>query len=168
MVLLSTHYRQPLNWSVKPIEQAKKNLDRLYRIMKKSEGINYEQDTDPSSSIVEALCDDLNTPEALGRFNVLVNSLNDAPESERGIILSKIKSSAKLLGILQEEPDKWLGYRVNNIGMDDTFINSLIEERNKCRSKKDFKRADEIRDELKKNGIEIEDSSQGTTWRSVK
>ena len=52
--------------------------------------------------------------------------------------------------------------------MDDTFINSLIEERNKCRSKKDFKRADEIRDELKNNGIEIEDSSQGTTWRSVK
>ena len=168
MVLLSTHYRQPLNWSVKPIEQAKKNLDRLYRIIKKSEGINYKQGTNPSSSIIEALCDDLNTPEALGRFNILVNSLNDAPESEQGIILSKIKSSAQLLGILQEDPDKWLGYKANNIGMDDALINSLIEERNKCRSEKDFKRADEIRDELKKNGIEIEDSSQGTTWRSVK
>ena len=45
---------------------------------------------------------------------------------------------------------------------------NLIEERNKCRSEKDFKRADQIRNELKKNGIEIEDSSQGTTWRSVK
>ena len=52
--------------------------------------------------------------------------------------------------------------------MDDALINSLIEERNKCRSEKDFKKADQIRDELKKNGIEIEDSSQGTTWRSVK
>ena len=114
------------------------------------------------------MCDDLNTPEALGRFNILVNSLNDAPDSEQGIILSKIKSSAQLLGILQEDPDKWLGYKTNNIGMDDALINSLIEERNKCRSEKDFKRADEIRDELKKNGIEIEDSSQGTTWRSVK
>ena len=168
MVLLSTHYRQPLNWSVKPIEQAKKNLDRLYRIIKKSDSINYKQDADPSSSIIEALCDDLNTPEALGRFNILVNSLSDAPESEQGIILSKIKSSAQLLGILQEDPDKWLGYKTNNIGMDDALINSLIEERNKCRSEKDFKKADQIRDELKKNGIEIEDSSQGTTWRSVK
>jgi cysteinyl-tRNA synthetase len=64
MVLLSTHYRQPLNWSSKTIEQAQKNLDRLYRSIRKVDASLDRNQVEPSKYIVDAVCDDLNTPEA--------------------------------------------------------------------------------------------------------
>ena len=166
MVLLSTHYRQPLNWSSKTIEQAQKNLDRLYRSIRKVDASLDRNQVEPSKYIVDALCDDLNTPEALGQLNILVNSLKDANEDQKVGIMSIIYSSARILGILQHAPDDWLGYSKASDGLDLDLIERLIEKRNNCRSERNFKRADEIRDELKSIGIDIEDTPDGTIWRS--
>ena len=166
MVLLSTHYRQPLNWSSKTIDQAQKNLDRLYRSIRKVDASLDRNQVEPSKYIVDALCDDLNTPEALGQLNILVNSLQDANEDQKVGIMSIIYSSARILGILQHAPDDWLGYSKASDGLDLDLIERLIEKRNNCRSERNFKRADEIRDELKSIGIDIEDTPDGTIWRS--
>ena len=166
MVLLSTHYRQPLNWSSKTIEQAQKNLDRLYRSIRKVDASLDRNQVEPSKYIIDALCDDLNTPEALGQLNILVNSLQDANEDQKVGIMSIVYSSARILGILQHAPDDWLGYSKASDGLDLDLIERLIEKRNNCRSERNFKRADEIRDELKSIGIDIEDTPDGTIWRS--
>ena len=75
-------------------------------------------------------------------------------------------SAVNLLGILQQSPDEWLGIGVVQDDLDKDRIEALIKERNEARSSKDFARADEIRDELNKMGIEIEDTADGTVWRS--
>ena len=166
MVLLSTHYRQPLNWSSKAIEQAKKTLDRLYRIIRKSGLVIKSDKAEPSSHIVDALCDDLNTPEALGQLNILFNRLQGADLEQQQKIISTIDASAKMLGILQHDPDKWLGYDKEIAEKDIRYIEGMIAERNQSRDEKNFSRADEIRDELKSIGVEIEDTPEGTIWRN--
>ncbi len=79
--------------------------------------------------------------------------------------MSKILASAKILGILQHSPDDWLGYSKISDDLDIDLIEQLIEGRNNCRSKKNFSRADKIRDDLKVMGIGIEDTPDGTIWR---
>ena len=166
LVLLSTHYRQPLNWSPKTIQQAQKTLDRLYRILKKVDVSINKHKTEPSKNIIEALCDDLNTPEALGQLNILINSIQDADEAQKKEIMPTIYSSARMLGILQHDPDSWLGYSKVDDGKDTEKIEQMIEERNNCRNNKNFEQADKIRDELKSMGIDIEDTPDGTIWRN--
>ena len=166
LVLLSTHYRQPLNWSPKTIQQAQKTLDRLYRILKKVDVSINKHKTEPSKNIIEALCDDLNTPEALGQLNILINSIQDADEAQKKEIMPTIYSSARMLGILQHDPDSWLGYSKVDDGKDTEKIEQMIEERNNCRNSKNFEQADKIRDELKSMGIDIEDTPDGTIWRN--
>jgi len=72
----------------------------------------------------------------------------------------------KIIGILQDNPDKWLGYG-NSANLEKTTIERLIKERNEARGNKNFDLADKIRDELKEKGIEIEDTKNGTIWKSV-
>jgi len=166
LLLLSTHYRQPLNWSEKALAQAQKTLDRLYRILHKHNDIDY-RDINPSEEIINSLCDDLNTPGALGQLNILFNKLQSVDERNKGKILSKIYSGAKLLGILNKSPNEWLGYNNQSNDIDLNKIEQLISDRNKFRSEKNYQKSDEIRDELKSIGIEIEDTSDGTKWRKI-
>ncbi|MEC7849686.1 MAG: DALR domain-containing protein, partial [Candidatus Neomarinimicrobiota bacterium] len=125
-----------------------------------------KHETEPSKNIIDALCDDLNTPEALGALNILINSIQDADEAQKKEIMPTIYSSARMLGILQHEPDSWLGYSKVDDGKDTEKIEQMIEERNNCRNSKNFEQADKIRDELKSMGIDIEDTSDGTIWRN--
>ena len=166
LLLLSTHYRQPLNWSEKALTQAQKTLDRLYRILHKYNDIDYRE-INPPEEIINSLCDDLNTPGALGQLNILVNKLQSEDDGNKMEILSKIYSGAKLLGILNKSPNEWLGYNAQSNDIDLNKIEQLISDRNKFRSEKNYQKSDEIRDELKSIGIEIEDTSDGTKWRKI-
>ena len=163
-VLLSTHYRQPLNWSEKSLKQAKTSLDRLYRILKNNKNV-LTKDVEPAKEIINALCDDINTPEAFGQLNILFNQLQNAQDDRKGDLISQIHSSAKLLGILKKDPDEWLGYKNQTKDFDVATIEKLINERNAFRNEKNYQRSDQIRDELKSLGIEIEDTPDGTIWR---
>ena len=97
----------------------------------------------------------------------MVNKLSKATdEDEIRIYKQQILAIGNILGVLQESPDKWLGIGQANDSVDIAKIDSLIEERKLSRESKDFSRADEIRDELTKLGIEIEDTPKGTIWRT--
>ena len=163
-VLLSTHYRQPLNWSEKSLKQAKTSLDRLYRILKNNKNV-LTKDVEPAKEVISALCDDINTPEAFGHLNILFNQLQNAQDDIKGDLISQIHGSANLLGILKKDPDEWLGYKNQTKDFDVATIEKLINERNAFRNEKNYQKSDQIRDELKSLGIEIEDTPDGTIWR---
>jgi len=140
LALLSAHYRQPLPWTEALIAQAKATLDRLYRSAGESEPI------DPDQGVLDALSDDLNTPLALSRLSAL----------EGGVL----KGTAQLLGLLQRSSANWF-----QGDADTSVIEQRITERTAAKNNRDFATADRIRDELKAEGIVLEDGPNGTTWR---
>ena len=165
LALMSTHYRQPLNWNSSIIEQCKNVLDRLYRVLNSSQ-VSIDN-IEPSSKVVEALCDDLNTSMALAEINNLANQLSKSnSEKDQIQIKSTLLASANLLGILQQDPKEWLGYSSRDESVDQMLIEKLITQRNDARSNKDFELADKIRSELNDMNIEIEDTPDGTVWKS--
>jgi len=141
LALLSAHYRQPLAWTDDLIAQSKATLDRLYRAAGNAEA------GAPDGTVIEALSDDLNTPLALSRMAAV-----DDPAT--------LRASGALLGILQQKADDWF-----RAGGDAEAIEAKIVERAEAKKNRDFATADRIRDELKADGILLEDSAGGTTWR---
>jgi cysteinyl-tRNA synthetase len=141
LALLSAHYRSPLPWTEALVAQSKTVLDGLYRKAGGAEPGNI----DPA--VVEALADDLNTPLALSRLNAI-----DDP--------ADLKASAQLLGLLMASEDEW--FRGEG---DSGDIEARIAARAEAKARRDFAEADRIRDELKTEGIVLEDSASGTTWR---
>jgi len=141
LALLSAHYRQPLSWTEEVVAQAKTNLDRVYRAAGDAEA------GDPDAGVVEALSDDLNTPLALTRLMALENP-------------AAIRGSATLLGLLQSSAEEWF-----RGGADEGEIEARIAERADAKKNRDFATADRIREELKADGIVLEDGPGGTTWR---
>jgi cysteinyl-tRNA synthetase len=141
LALLSAQYRQPLEWSDKLIAQSKATLDRLYRSAGEAEA------GDVDAGVVDALSDDLNTPLALSRLSALGGA--------------SLKASAQLLGLLAESEDAWF----RGGGDDDSDIERRIAERVEAKKNRDFATADRIRDELKAEGILLEDGAGGTSWR---
>ena len=140
LALLSAHYRQPLAWTQKLIEQSKTILDRLYR----AAGDGEPAAEDPE--VVAALEDDLNTPLALSRLAAI-----DDPGT--------LRTSAQLLGLLSNSTDEWFQ------GEGDARVEGLILARADAKARRDFAEADRIRDELRADGVVLEDGPGGTTWR---
>ena len=141
LALLSGHYRQPLPWTESLVAQSKAVLDGLYR---------KAGDASPGAvdgELVAALADDLNTPLAISRLS----QLTDPPT---------LKASANLLGLLLESAEQWF-----RGGDDGAAIEARIGERNAAKKARDFAAADRMRDELKADGILLEDGPGGTTWR---
>ena len=168
LALLSTHYRQPLNWNSEIIGQCHSVLDRLYRVLNASD-VEINNNINPSSKVIEALCDDLNTSVALAEINNLSSQLSKTDNREDSItIKSKLIASANLLGILQQNPSDWLGYGKANELDNKELVEELIQKRNEARKNKDFNLADQIRSELNDMNIEIEDTPDGTIWKSKK
>ena len=170
--LLSGQYRSQLAWSKDLINQAQASLDSLYQALRDKPGADLQLASQPSisdlpQSVVNALCDDLNTPEALAAMHALANDLQTANSQEDvDQARAALQAGGFLLGLLIEPPDAYFK-RARGAASDlsDADIDGLIEERNQARRDKDFARADEIRDQLSAQGIELEDLREGTRWR---
>jgi cysteinyl-tRNA synthetase len=163
--LLSTHYRQPLDWTASTLEKARQVLDRLYTALK-SDNPDSEQGTgkgiiDPQ--VHKALCDDLNTPQALTHLHDLALRINKASGSlERSSLCATLIASGKMLGLLQKSPQEW--FQQGSV-LDRKEIDLQMEARQQARLRKDFAESDRIRQALLEQGIILEDSPAGTTWR---
>ena len=168
LALISTHYRQPLNWNSKIIDQAQKNLDRMYRVLKDNENITINNNISASEKIIESLSDDLNSAQALYEINLLADQLSKCDPSDKERLKSELIASGNILGILQDSPSSWLKYGTNLNNIDSNIIEELIEKRKQARKDKNFSEADNIRLELNNMGIEIEDTKDKTVWRSKK
>ena len=152
LVLMQSHYRQPLDFTKSGIAEARRTLDRWYRVVEETGA----PEGDVPETLIQALSDDLNTPQALAELHRLAGS--DAVAFVAG---------ARFMGLLRQDPEAWFKWQPAGSadGLDDDAIDALIVERAEARASKDFARSDEIRDQLAAEGIVLEDGAGGTTWR---
>jgi len=165
-LLLSAHYRQPLDWSEQELERARRTLDRLYGVLRIADASYgpFKADDRPGDAFIEALSDDLNTPVALAEFNRIAKELARAETREAAQkAAGELLADAALIGLLQSDPADWFW-----AGAEDSAsapIEALIQQRNEARAARDFAAADAIRDQLTAMGVVLEDSDGVTRWR---
>jgi cysteinyl-tRNA synthetase len=152
--MLKTHYRSPIDWTLKGLEESAKTLDDWYWVAADTEG------TRVADTVVEALSDDLNTPQMVAALHGLRNNAASGNERDRGAFAA----SLRLLGFLSESSAAWNDRKQKASGIDAGQIDGLIADRTAARARKDFGESDRIRDLLAAMGIVIKDSKDGTTW----
>ncbi len=170
--LLSSHYRSPINYSEESLVEAKGGLDRFYTALKPFADLDptsLEQlaDSEYYQRVVAAMNDDFNTPEALAVMYQLVRAINTAVKNnsdEATALALELKSIAAVFGILQSDPEHFLQAGAGD-ALSAEAIEALINERADAKKQRDFARADQIRDELAAQGVVLEDSREGTSWR---
>ncbi|WP_201536267.1 cysteine--tRNA ligase [Psychrobacter immobilis] len=182
--LLSSHYRSQVNFSDIALEEAHNSLSRLYNVLKLAEQqkeqtliINDAMINDAYSSaagqdFIKAMNDDFNSSTAISVLFGLARDINKAIKAEEvetaWQLAQQLKALAQVLNILQQPVQQFLqavtGEKTDD-GLTDAIIDSLIIERADAKTNKNFARADEVREQLKEAGIELEDSRAGTTWR---
>lgn len=160
LLLMRAHYRQPLDWSDEAVQQTVRTLDGWYGVLRDLENVDADTDAPIPEAIEAALCDDLNTPQALAALSTLADQARQAGDSASKTALL---AAGRALGLLQQAPDNW--FRQGSDDIDAGAVEALIAERRQARADKDWARADAIRDELAAMGVVIEDGAGGTRWR---
>ena len=155
LALLSSHYKQPLDWNEKLIKESQNTLDKWYSQFEKTDSVEFQED------VLHSLLEDLNTPEYISKLHLLYD------ESSKGNKSSKVKflSACKLIGLLEEDKESWESFKKSKAHVDENFINQKIKDRNKARKEENYKLADTIRKELENNGVIIEDQQDQTNWK---
>lgn len=172
-VLLSTHYKKPLNWTEKLLSDSKKSLDYFYEIFLLYKKLG-EKDLDCieiPQGFLDALKDDMNTSLAISFLYNLAKDIESSSEIEKEKLLLSFVKAAQFLGLLLCENY----FESSNKEIKDIFsdleikeVESMIKERNEARNSKNWKLSDIIRDKLKEKNIEIQDNPNGTTSWFVK
>jgi cysteinyl-tRNA synthetase len=165
LALLSSHYRQALDWNEKVIHQSKRLLDKLYNLLNEIKEVEPSKDLSLSDSFISPLLDDLNTPGLIANLNKMIKDFHSISENELPLFKTNLTRATNLIGVCQSSYMDWLSVKNKNI--DEEKINILIAERLEAKKIKDFERADQIRQELLDMNVEIKDNQQGTDW-SVK
>ena len=157
LALLSSHYRQGLDWNEKVIHQAKKLINKLYQIKDELDDVTISNKNENNLDAISILMDDLNTPGLITELNNIVKEYNSS-NSDKENIKSRLSIISSVLGILEDKTFKEIPEELKN------KINDMILKRSEAKNNKDFKTADAIRDQLIELGVEINDSSDGTHW----
>jgi len=160
--LLVGHYRAPLEWTADLIDQSRKSLDRLYGALRRASDIEASTDR-PSARLLEALSDDLNTPQAMAELFALASKLETGDAAEKARAKGELAAGGQLMGFLCADPEVWF-----QGGADEGLkarIEALIEARTAARAAKDFAEADRIRVQLTELNVVVMDGPTGATWR---
>ena len=177
--ILSSHYRSPLNYATDNLDEAEASLAGLYTTLRdcmpnnpKNQNMTETAIDEASHSqlqeyehrFMDAMNNDFNTPQAIAVLHELERETRRTENQRwRNLCVGKLLEMAKILGILQSDPQHYLqGQWQSN---ERKMIENLIEERNQARMAKDFAAADRVRDQLLAMGITLEDTPQGTLWR---
>ena len=161
--LISSHYRSSLNFDPESLNQARSALARLYQALGSIEGESNELDQNMMNQFSLVMDDDLNTPEALSLLFQLAKSINSSSDPIQKMKYgATLKELSGVLGLLQDDPKTFFQFGAT---LSDEEIDQQIALRNVARDEKDFQTADKIRDSLIEQGIILDDSSEGTTWK---
>ena len=165
LAMLRTHYRQPIDWTVKALEEAENTLDRWYDAVGDA-----APGDEIASGVEDALCDDLNTPAALAELHRLAHPAV-AGLMMAGVTLTDqqpapalLKASANLLGLLRQTRSQRLASALDEAAVDPEWVAKMIADRATARAERNWKESDRLRDRLAALGVVLRDSKDGTTW----
>ncbi|WP_435086851.1 cysteine--tRNA ligase [Candidatus Pelagibacter bacterium nBUS_33] len=154
LALISAHYKQPLDWNDKLLEDCQNTIDKWYNVyMPSNKNINDET--------IQPLYDDVNTPGYIANLHKLYEKANKGNDEDKKIF----NSACNFIGLLQETKEVWLNYKKDKADISEEEIESKIELRNKARADKDYKESDNIRNYLFDKGVLIEDKDGKTIWK---
>jgi cysteinyl-tRNA synthetase len=154
LALISAHYKQPLDWNDKLLDDCQNTIDKWYNAY-----LPCNQDLE--DEIIQPLYDDINTPGYIANLHKLYDKANKGNDADKQIF----NSACNFIGLLQETKEEWLDYKKGKIDISETEIENKIELRNKARADKNYAEADNIRDYLLDKGVLIEDKDGKTIWK---
>jgi len=154
LALISAHYKQPLDWNDKLLEDCQNTIDKWYNVYLPS-------NKDVNDEVIQPLYDDINTPGYIANLHKLYEKANKGNDEDKQIF----NSACNFIGLLQETKEEWLNYKKDKADISEEEIESKIELRNKARADKDYKEADNIRNYLLDKGVLIEDKDGKTIWK---
>ena len=156
LALISTHYKQPLDWNNKLLTECEKTLNKWYE--------SYTEIDKPimiPDEYLSPLYDDLNTPGYIANLHKLFEKSQKGSQNDKKMFMT----ACNFVGLLNESHEKWKNFKKEKLNITEEEINQKILERNNARKNKDFQTADKIRDELEDKGVLIEDKDDKTHWK---
>ena len=156
MALMSAHYRQPLDWNDKLLEECENTISKWYNVY-----LNIKTKLKISDEILKPLLDDLNTPGYIANLHKLYEKAAKGSDEDKILFIS----ACNFIGLLNESKEDWLKFKKNKVSISENEILIKINQRNEARVNKNYKEADKIRDELLDKGVLIEDKDGKTTWK---
>ena len=156
LALMSAHYKQPLDWNDKLLEDCKHTIEKWYNVY-----LSLKSPFKIPNDILLPLYDDLNTPGYIANLHKLFDKANNGNDNDKKIFIS----ACNFIGILNQTKEEWLDFKKKKSLISEKDILEKIELRNKARENKDYKEADKIRGELLDKGVLIEDKDGKTSWK---
>ena len=153
--LLSTHYKQPLDWNEKLINESQNTLDKWYSLFEKI------GENELSDDLLQPLLQDLNTPGYISKLHSLYDKASKGDKYSKKLFLT----GCNAIGLLEEDLKSWEKFKKTNSKIDEKTIRIKIKNREDARKNGNYKLADSIRKDLEKSGIIIEDKNDKTKWR---
>ena len=159
--ILRSHYRSPLNYSNKNLEDAESAIKKIYIALRNYPCKEVELDWDKPylAEFRNAMDDDFNSPKAIAIIFELLNTLNKKIDN---LLANEIFTLLKKIGLMSIASDKFL---MDSLEIDATLVEQLIDDRNQAKINKDYQIADQIRKQIESYGVLLEDTPQGTVWR---
>ncbi len=156
LALMSAHYKQPLDWNDKLLEECENTISKWYNMYS-----NIKEKTKIPDEFLKPLYDDINTPGYIANLHKLYEKAQKGSDEDRKLFIS----ACYFVGLLNETKEEWLKFKKRKVLISESEILNKINERNKARYNKNYEEADKIRDELLDKGVLIEDKDDKTTWK---
>ncbi|WP_440633473.1 cysteine--tRNA ligase [Candidatus Pelagibacter sp. HIMB1485] len=156
LALMSAHYKQPLDWNDKLLEDCQNTINKWYNVY-----VDSKKNTDISDEILEPLYDDLNTPGYIANLHKLYEKAQKGDDNDKALFVS----ACRFVGLLNQNKEQWLSFKKSKASISEEEILKKIDERNKAREEKNYEEADKIRKELSDKGVLIADKDGKTIWK---
>jgi len=156
LALMSAHYKQPLDWNDKLLEDCENTINKWYNVYVES-----NNNKDISNEILKPLYDDLNTPGYIANLHQLYEKAQKGDDNDKSLFVS----ACQFVGLLNQNKDEWVSFKTSRASISEEEISQKIDDRNKARENKNYEEADKIRNELLDKGVLIEDKDGKTTWK---
>ena len=156
LALMSAHYKQPLDWNDKLLDDCENTINKWYNVYVES-----NNNKDISNEILKPLYDDLNTPGYIANLHQLYEKAQKGDDNDKSLFVS----ACQFVGLLNQNKDEWVSLKTSRASISEEEISQKIDDRNKARENKNYEEADKIRNELLDKGVLIEDKDGKTTWK---